>query len=168
MALTPFALCCDFGLAGIVCGRLNLHAAPEDEMKLAMIPATVALFASIAFAQVTEWPVVERHQRLFITVSIDGSYRYAVATASENGGERFPYRTISGKQQLETFGVGPGELHISVTRLDGKSTIHSVECPEERKPPYPNTVWRSRHYSSSNPDLTCRDKAEVVVTVASM
>ena len=137
-------------------------------MKLSMVGAIAALFGTVAFAQVTEWPVVERHQRLFVTVSIDGSHRYAVATASENGGESFPYRTVSGKGQLETFGVGPGELHITVTLLDGKSTIHSVGCPEERQQSSPHTVWRSRHYSSIYPNLTCRDKAEVVVTVASM
>ena len=135
-------------------------------MKLSMVGAIAALFGTVAFAQVTEWPVVERHQRLFVTVSIDGPHRYAVTTASENGGESFPYRTVSGKGQLETFGVGPGELHITVALLDGKSTIHSVACPEEGQSPH--TVWRSRHYSSTNPNLTCRDKAEVVVTVASM
>ena len=137
-------------------------------MKLSMVGAMATLFGSVSFAQVTEWPVVEHHQRLFVTVSIDAPHRYAVATASENGGESFPYRTVSGKGQLETFGVGPGELHITVTRLDGQSTIHSVACPEERQQSSPHTVWRSRHYSSIYPNLTCRDKAEVVVTVASM
>jgi hypothetical protein len=137
-------------------------------MKLCMVGAMAALLGAVAHAQVTEWPAVERHQRLFVTVSIDGPHRYAVATASENGGESFPYRTVSGKGQLETFGVGPGQLHITVTLLDGKSTIHSVTCPEERQQSYPHTVWRSRHYSSTNPNLTCRDKAEVVITVLSM
>jgi hypothetical protein len=61
----------------------------------------------------------------------DGPHRYAVGTASENGGESFPYETVSGKGQLETFGVGPGGLRM--TLLDGKSTIHSVGCPEERR-----------------------------------
>ena len=137
-------------------------------MKLSMVGAIATLFGSVAFAQVTEWPIVEPQQRLFVTVSIDGPYRYAVATASEKGGESFPYRAVSGKGQLQTFGVGPGELHITVTRLDGKSTIHSVACPEEPQRSSPLAVWRSRHYSSTNPNLTCRDKAEVVVTVASM
>jgi hypothetical protein len=137
-------------------------------MKLSMVGAMATLFGSVSFAQVTEWPVVEPHQRLFVTVSIDGPHRYAVAAASENGGESFPYRTVSGKGQLKTFGVGPGELHITVSLLDGKSTIHSVACPEEGQQSSPHTVWRSRHYSSIYPNLTCRDKAEVVVTVASM
>jgi hypothetical protein len=137
-------------------------------MTLSIVGAVATLLGAIAFAQVTEWPVVERHQRLFVTVSIDGRHRYAVATASENGSESFPYRTVSGKGQLETFGVGPGELHITVTLLDGKSTIHSVVCPEEPQQSSPHSVWRSRHYSSTNSNLACRDKAEVVVTVASL
>jgi hypothetical protein len=113
-----------------------------------------------------------KHQEFTLRPSerttIPGMYRYGVATYSQNGGENFSYRTVSGKNQLETFGVGPGELHITVNRMDGKSVIHAVDCAEEQPEPNPNTVWRSRHYSSGNPNLTCHDKADVVVTVSSM
>ena len=116
------------------------------------------LFSLVASAQTSSWLVNNPPDRVYVTVSIDSRYQYTVDSFSLNGDSKLAYRPVSGSKKVETFGTGRGDLHIAVTRLNGKAKLYAVDCETSEQ-------WRSRHYSSTNPNLKCSDKAEVVVTI---
>jgi hypothetical protein len=123
--------------------------------------------ATVVSAQTNGWIVNNPPDRVYVTVSIDSRYQYTVDSFSLNEGSKLAYRPVSGSNKVETFGTGRGDLHITVTRLNGnnKHDLYTVDC-ETSAPKSPQTwQWRERHYSSTNSNLKCSEKAEVVITV---
>jgi hypothetical protein len=131
--------------------------------------AGIALLATAVPAQTNGWVIQQVNPRLFVTISIESTNSYEVATSTISDGASNTYPSVSGKSRLETFGIGPGDLHITVNRLDGSGNgaLYTADCPESSPPPFA-TDWHSRHYSFKNPHLKCSDQAEIVIIVASL
>jgi hypothetical protein len=131
--------------------------------------AGIALLATAVPAQTNGWVIQRDSPRVFVTISIESANSYEVATSTVSDGTSNAYPPVAGKSRLETFGIGPGDLHVTVNRLDGSgnATLYTVDCPESSPPPYA-TDWHSRHYSFKKPHLKCSDQADIVIIVASL
>jgi hypothetical protein len=131
--------------------------------------AGIALLATAVPAQTNGWVIQHESSRVFVTISIESTNSYEVTTSTDSEGTSNNYPAVSGKSRLETFGIGPGDLHVTVNRLEGSGngTLYTVDCPESSPPPF-TTDWHSRHYSFKRPHLKCSDQADIVIIVASL